>query len=328
MTRLRPIGHEDQLSIVDHLDELRQRLFVCFGVLFVAFCLCFWQNQALIQVLNRALPSTSQAAESGGLASIPSQSQQLRKGLEQISSSAAALAKLPGLPANAKPDVNGIAAGAKHAAEALPSSEPKQVKPITIGVGESFTTTLIVVGYFSLLFALPLIIYQLYAFIVPALSPGERRVATPSIIAAPTLFVVGALFAYFMVLPPAVHFLQGYNSSQFDILVQAKTYYKFEMFTMIGIGLAFQVPLGLLALQRLGLITARTLTMNWRYALVIIAIAAAALPGVDPVSMFFETLPLVLLYLASIVLLKIADYRDAKRAAREFQHVGEGLDTT
>ena len=153
-----------------------------------------------------------------------------------------------------------LARGALEATKALPKSVSEKVKPITIGVGESFTTTLTVVAYFALLITLPLILYEMYAFVLPALNKQERKVATPSMIAAPALFALGAVFTYFLVLPPAVHFLQGYNSDDFDILVQAKTYYKFEMFLMIGIGLAFQVPLLLLALQKLGLITSSTLT--------------------------------------------------------------------
>ena len=129
-------------------------------------------------------------------------------------------------------------------------------------------------------------------------------------------------------LPPAVHFLQGYNSQNFDILVQAKTYYTFQILTMLGIGLAFQLPLGLLALQRLGVINARTLTRNWRYATVIIAVIAAAMPGVDPVTTGLEMLPLVVLYLLSIVMLKIADRRAAARAAAELSTVDDGLDPT
>jgi sec-independent protein translocase protein TatC len=328
LTRLRPIGHEDRLSIVEHLDELRTRLIICGVALAVAFCFGFWQNHALINALNRALPKSATAAQGGGLPAVATQAPKLRAGLEHAAQSAQALASQPGLSKAARGDVQGIATGMQEAAHALPKSTPEQVKPITIGVGESFTTTLTVVGYFSLLFALPLILYELYAFILPALKPGERRVATPTMIAAPSLFILGAVFAYFLVLPPAVHFLQGYNSEEFQILVQAKTYYKFEMLVMIGLGIAFQVPLLLLALQRLGVINSNTLIKNWRYAIVLIAVAAAALPGVDPVSMAFEALPLVLLYGASIVLLKIADYRDAKREAAEFQQVGGGFDIT
>jgi sec-independent protein translocase protein TatC len=125
-------------------------------------------------------------------------------------------------------------------------------------------------------------------------------------------------FAYAVVLPPAVHFLQGYNHDQFQVLVTAKAYYTFEIFTMLGIGLAFQLPLGLLALQQLGAINSSTLTRQWRYAVVIIAVIAAAMPGADPVTTGLETLPLVLLYVASIVLLKLVDRRAAARAAAEF----------
>ena len=87
--------------------------------------------------------------------------------------------------------------------------------------------------------------------------------------------------------------------------------------TANGIGLAFQVPLFLLALQRVGVITASSLTGNWRYAIVIIAVIVAALPGVDPVTMTAETVPLVALYLASIVLLRLTEYRERRRLASE-----------
>jgi sec-independent protein translocase protein TatC len=123
------------------------------------------------------------------------------------------------------------------------------------------------------------------------------------------------------VLPPAVRFLQGYNSASFDILVQAKTYYSFEILTMLGVGLAFQLPLGLLAFQRIGAIDARTLTRHWRYAVVAIAVIAAALPGPDPVTTALEMVPLLVLYVLSIALLKLADRRAAARAASELQEV-------
>ena len=136
---------------------------------------------------------------------------------------------------------------------------------------------------------------------------------------APILFLVGVVFSYVIVLPPAVHFLQGYNNQNFDNLVQAKPLYRFEILTMLGIGLTFQLPLGLLALQRLGTINARTLTRHWRYATVAMAVVAAAMPGADPVTTGLEMLPLVVLYLASILMLKIADRRTAAHAAAELE---------
>jgi len=325
---LRPIGHDDQLSIVEHLDELRSRLLVCGAVLLVAFGLCFWQNHRLLSVLNRALPHSSSTEVQRGLAGVPSQSAQLRQGLSELSRGAAQLASAPGLSAQGRQGAAQIEQGAAQATKALPRSAPVQEKPITIGVGEPFLTTLTVCAYFALLFALPVLIYEGYAFVIPALSREERRMAVPLMAVAPVLFIVGVVFAYAVVLPPAVHFLQGYNSQAFNILVQARSYYTFEILTMLGIGLAFQLPLGLLALQRIGVMNGTTLTRHWRYAVVIIAVIAAAMPGSDPVTTGLEMAPLLVLYLASIVMLKIADRRAAARAAAELASADDSLNLT
>jgi sec-independent protein translocase protein TatC len=145
--------------------------------------------------------------------------------------------------------------------------------------------------------------------------------------AAPVLFVIGVVFTYLIVLPPAVRFLQGYNNQQFNNLVQAKPLYSFEVLTMGAIGLAFQMPLVMLALRRVGVINGSTLTRHWRYATVIIAVVAAAMPGADPVTTGLETLPLVILFLASIAMLKLADRRDARRAAAALITLGGPLDS-
>ena len=325
-TALRPIGHEDRLSIVDHLDELRTRLIICGVALVIAFGFCFWQNQRLLDALNRALPDTP-ATSQNHISGLTGDSVNERKGLLKAAAADKQLAASTANPA-LKQSYLQAAAGLTEAAQALPSSTGKRL-PITIGVGEPFTTTLTVAAYFALLITLPVLLYQVYAFVIPALNPEEKRVALPVMLAAPALFLAGAAFAYFFVLPPAVHFLQGYNSQNFDILVQAKTYYKFQIFTMLGVGLAFQLPLALLALHRLGVINGSTLTKHWRYATVIMAVIAAAMPGADPVSTAFEMLPLVVLYLASIVMLKIADRRAAARAATESSSsLPEGLDPT
>jgi sec-independent protein translocase protein TatC len=322
---LRPIGHEERLSIVDHLDELRSRLVISGIALVIAFAVCFWQNQPLLKVLNRALPHAS----STGLGALPKDTATARAGLLKTANYAAALARAPGLSAAARAAANGMAAADRETAQSFPKSVSEKDKPITIGVGEPFTTTLTVAFYFALLFTLPLLLYQVYAFVIPALKPQEKRVAVPVMLAAPLLFVGGVAFAYGIVLPPAVRFLQGYNSTNFQILVQAKTYYTFEIFTMLGVGLAFQLPLALLALDRVGVLNGRTLIKNWRYATVIIAVLAAAMPGADPVTTALEMLPLILLYLASIVMLTVADRRAARRASSsEIATIDDGLDPT
>jgi sec-independent protein translocase protein TatC len=326
---LRPIGHEDRLSMVEHLDELRSRLIICVGVLVVAFAVCFAINHSLLRVLNRALPSTTSAAGSQGLAALPKENSELRQSFAGLARGARELAGSARLSAADRAAEALIARSAQRAANALPVHVSAKEKPITVGVGEPFMTTLTVCAYFALLFSLPVLIYQLYAFVLPALSPNERHSAVPVMLAAPLLFIIGVAFAYFVVLPPAVHFLQGYNSSEFNILVGASTYYKFQMFTMLGVGLAFQLPLGLLGLQRAGIINGTTLTRNWRYATVGIAVIAAAMPGADPVTTAFEALPLVVLFLASIVMLKVADRRAAARAAEEpTMTFDDDMDTT
>jgi sec-independent protein translocase protein TatC len=315
---MRPIGHEERLSIVDHLDELRSRMMVCGAVLLFAFFVCFWQNHALLHVLNRALPSSASIASQDDVANLPNVYKEERAAMRKFETGATALAAPASkLPAADSAYFNEMAAGANQFLNAIPRKAQPQVKPITIGIGEPFTTTLTVAFYFALLFSLPVLIYQGYAFVIPALNPKEKRVALPIMAAAPILFAAGVAFTYAVVLPPAVHFLQGFNSGNFDILVQAKAYYTFEILTMLGIGLAFQLPLGLLGLDAIGVISSRTLTKNWRYCVVIIAVIAAALPGADPVTTGLEMLPLILLYLASIVLLKFADRRAAARASTE-----------
>jgi sec-independent protein translocase protein TatC len=316
---LRPIGHEERLSVVDHLDELRSRLIVCGVALVVAFGFCFWQNHALLGALNRSLPASPKTT-ANHLSGLTNDSV---KEARDLARAAAALRSLSASHSQSPADrssFNSAATNLANASKSLPQTTPKRL-PITIGIGEPFTTTLTVAAYFALLFALPVLIYEGYAFVIPALAPQERRVALPLMAVAPVLFLAGVAFAYFLVLPPAVRFLQGYNSQNFDILVQAKTYYTFEIFTMLGVGLVFQLPIGLLGLQRVGVISASTLTRHWRYATVIMAVIAAALPGADPVSTGLEMVPLVVLYLASIVMLRIADRRSAARAAAEMTEI-------
>ncbi len=304
---LRPIGHEERLSIVDHLDELRSRLIVCGLALLVAFGVCFWQNQRLLHLLNQPLPTPHSF-----LAKLPHATGALSKDFEGAARQLGALAHSSTQSAGDRAHFAGAAAYLNRAAHAFPKG-PTQRTPITIGVGEPFTTTLTISFYFALLLSLPVLLYEAYAFLLPALTRNERRVAMPLMLLAPALFVVGVVFTYVIVLTPAIHFLQGYNSQNFDALVQARQLYDFEIMVMGMIGLAFQLPLVLLGLDYLGVLNSRTLIKQWRYAIVLIAVVAAALPGPDPVTTALETAPLIVLYLLSIALLKIADRRIAAR---------------
>jgi sec-independent protein translocase protein TatC len=175
-------------------------------------------------------------------------------------------------------------------------------KPISFGVTEQFTTTLMVSAYGGLLLALPFILYQLYAFVLPAFSPTERKIAIPLLLMVPVLFICGVLFCYFVVLEPATEFLLSFNSDEFTTAVRARDYYSFVALTTIAMGLLFQVPVVILALTRLGITTPEALRRNRRFAILGCAVLAALLPTIDPLTMLLEMVPLLVLYEISILL--------------------------
>jgi len=178
-------------------------------------------------------------------------------------------------------------------------------KLITFGVTEPFTTTFTVSAYAAIILALPFVLYQLYAFILPAFSKQQQRAIVPLLMMIPALFIAGVAFGYFLVLPAAAKFLLNFNDTQFNVQVQAKQYYSFFAMTVLACGIVFQVPVGILSVTRLGIVKVEQLTKNRRYAYLACALLAAALPGVDPVSMLIETAPLIALYELSIVLARI-----------------------
>jgi len=204
------------------------------------------------------------------------------------------------------------------AIRATAASEPDATpKPVTIGVTEPFVTTFTVSGYAALLLALPLILYQLYAFLLPAFSPKERKTAVPFMVMVPILFLCGVAFGYFVALPRAVDFLLNFNDDNFDILVGAKDYYKFSIVLLLVVGLLFQVPVGVLAVTRLGILTPQQLSKNRGYIILAVAvIAAVATPTPDPITMLVTMLPLVVLFELSLLLARIFQKRAAGRPSR------------
>jgi sec-independent protein translocase protein TatC len=153
--------------------------------------------------------------------------------------------------------------------------------------------------------SLPIVLWQLYAYILPAFSDAERRTVLPLLLLFPALFLAGLAFAYFVVMPAAVHFLLNFNDDQFNVQLRARDYYSFFSMTEIACAVVFQMPLVIIAVTRLGIVSVEQLTKNRRYAYLVISIVAAALPGVDPVSMLLEMVPLLALYELSIVLARV-----------------------
>ncbi len=300
-----PIAHDQRLSLVEHLDELRWRVLISVTALLLAFGLALWQNNALLEVLNRPLTHATANAARHSSGPIGEQARFQSAQRDALRANAAALARLARPDSSLRPgDRVALAAAAAANAAALRAAprEPPGRQPVTLGLAEPFTQTLSVAGYFALLFALPVILLQAYAFLLPAFSPRDRRIALPLMAMVPVLFVVGVVFGYFLVLPAAVGFLQNFNQGQFDALVQARPYYSFTIMTLAAMGLLFQIPVAILALTRLGVVTPRQLRKNRRYAIVVIAVLAALLPGVDPVTTLIEMVPMVFLYELGILL--------------------------
>jgi sec-independent protein translocase protein TatC len=235
MRRVKTLAYEDEVSLVEHLDELRARVVVSIAVFGVALGLCFWQNHLLLELANAPLPAAHD-------------------------------------------------------------------KLLTLGISEPFTTTMTVAAYGAFMLSLPIILYQAYAYVLPAFSRRQRRTVGPLLLLVPALFIAGVVFGYFIVLPAATTFLLDFNDSQFNIQVRARDYYSFFGTTLLACGVVFQVPVGVLAVTRLGIVSVKQLRQNRRYAYLGCAVLAAALPGVDPVSMLLETAPLIALYELSIVL--------------------------
>jgi sec-independent protein translocase protein TatC len=182
---------------------------------------------------------------------------------------------------------------------------PGDRTPITFGVAEPFTATVTITLYAAIVISLPVILYQAYAYMLPALTNRERRGIVPFLVMVPVLFCAGAVFGYFVVLPAATKFLLNFNASRFNIQIRAKDYYSFFTLTVGLMGVIFQLPIGILAVSRLGIVTPKQLAQNRRYAYLVIAVVAMALPGTDPISMLLEMAPLIVLFEASLVLARV-----------------------
>src|SRR3954452_24641725 len=333
---VRPVGHEERLSLIEHLDELRTRLIYCIVAFVICFSVCYWQNHWLLETINKPLQST-QNLDGKKRSKDPLEESarfQIRSGeaqkataqaLRTESQAMAGLATERGLrPAvrakalQASRELEQAAVKQAPAFAAVPTNRGRQ--PITLGVTEPFVTTFTVAAYAALLLSLPLILWQAYAFILPAFSPAERRVALPLMVMVPFLFLSGVAFGYFVALPRAINFLQNFNDQSFDILIRAADYYKFSVVLLAVIGLLFQIPVGVLAVTRLGVISARQLGRNRGYVILGLAIVAAvATPTPDPVTMLIAMAPLVILFELSILLARFFERRAERRAEQEWK---------
>jgi len=324
-TALRPIGHEERLTLVDHLSELRKRLVISVVTLLAAFSFCFWQNDAILDAVTDPVQKTQNLDDPSPSSQDPlEQAALFQRGLGRALDSAAPALALTGeslrslrsgenLEQAQRRELDraatALATASRQlalAAKALPRNNQRNL--VTLGVTEPFTATITVAFYASLLLAMPMLLFQAYAFVLPAFSPKERGVALPLMLMVPVLFIAGAAFGYYVVLERAVDFLQNFNDDSFDILLQAKDYFRFAVMFVAGVGLLFQIPVGVLAVTRLGIFTPKQLAKNRGYVILGIAVlAAVATPTPDPITMTLAMAPLIVLFELSILLARWID---------------------
>ena len=177
---------------------------------------------------------------------------------------------------------------------------PHLRKAVTFSPIEPFTTSIWVSLWAGLLLALPIVFWQLWAFLAPAIEEHRQRSIAVLVAFATVLGLGGVVFGYYVILPPAIHFLTNYDSSQYHILIRAKDYYRFVSFVLLGVAIAFEVPVFVLALVRLRIMSAAQLRRTWRVGIFVMTVIGVLLPGVDPVSTILSVIPLVTLYVLAI----------------------------
>lgn len=286
----------------------------------VAFAFCFWQNDAILDIVTKPVRTTQNLQNPSTASKDPleqaaryqqEQAQALRAlapALTSVARTFDSLSEADNLTAAQRAAIGTssrtLATASRQVAQAAASvPTDNQRNLVTLGVTEPFTATITIAFYASLLLAMPMLLFQAYAFVLPAFSPGERRLALPLMLMVPALFIAGAAFGYFVVLTRAVEFLQNFNDDSFDILLQAKEYFRFAVLFVTGVGLLFQIPVGVLAITRLGIVTPRQLAKNRGYVILGIAVlAAVATPTPDPFTMTLAMAPLILLFELSILL--------------------------
>jgi sec-independent protein translocase protein TatC len=248
--RLRPprrLGHGEEATLVEHLEELRQRLFVCLGALLAGFVVAYVFHRHLVHWLELELP----------------------KGDRRLT---------------------------------------------TLTIGEPFMTSLWLSVYAGFLMALPIIIWQAWAFFLPAFDASHARLLRVFVFIATLMLVVGVAFGYWVALPKASHFLANYDKHQYQSFIRARDYIGFAAKVLVAMAIVFELPLFVVGLTRIGIIETRTLRRSRRVGYFVVCCVGVLLPGVDPVTTIIETVPLLVLYEASIWASVLLERRADRRA--------------
>ncbi len=250
ISRLRRRPREPSMTLVEHLEELRRRLFICLGSIGVGAIVGWFLFGPTMSLLRRPF-----------------------------------CRYIRSLPRSGQP--------------------PTGCRFVFQGVLEAFVLKLQVVVFIGLGVALPVVLYQLWMFIVPALTRRERRMAVPFVFSSMVLFALGALFA-FLTLPKGLGFLLGFAGNGLVPLLSANRFITFVMLLTLAFGLSFEFPLVLIFLAGVGVVSSRKLRSWRRPAILLIAIFSAVItPSSDPYTMTAMMVPMILFYELAIIVARL-----------------------
>lgn len=195
---------------------------------------------------------------------------------------------------------------------------PKETKPVFLQVGEAFVTAIRVSFFSAFIFSIPIIFWQIWLFIAPGLYANEKKMILPFVFFSSLMFICGALFAYYVVFPYALHYLINFGNSQNISAMPSIGYYTgFFAKMMIGFGVAFELPVISFFLAKLGLITDKTLIKFFRIAIVLIFILSAFLTPPDISTQFLMAIPLIILYGVSIIIVYFVNREEKEKIDNE-----------
>lgn len=321
------------MSFLDHLDELRKRLIRSIVFVFLATSVCWFFSdriysflavpveRALADAQRRQLPIAGLTGNETilGLASLKENDvgryvfpEETKLGTSVIPVGASVTARV------AKDGQGKLGLFTDESLYAGSTVIPKGVrlpvdftslpqaysgindKLIVTTALEPFSLYIKVSLYAALCISVPFLLFQIWAFVSPGLYPHERGYVTPFVALSSVSFVLGAMFAYYVIFPPAAKYLLGLGQD-FRLLLKADDYFDFIIIVMLGMGVVFQMPAVSYVLSRIGLLTAGFLVRSWKTAAIIILIAAAVLsPTSDIPNMLLFAAPMLVLYVVSI----------------------------
>jgi sec-independent protein translocase protein TatC len=165
--------------------------------------------------------------------------------------------------------------------------------------------------------AMPVLMYQVLAFVGPGLTKSERRWVYPIVFGASVMFVLGMAFGYYVELPPALRFLLHANSSDVEPTIGIQTYIDTVTRLLLITGLVFEMPFVIMGLAKIGIVTSRRLIGWWRYAiLAAVVLAAVVTPSIDPITQTVVALPIIVLYFTGALLAKLVEGNSVLGARR------------